>query len=60
MAISIMSNAVLTILYVLFLAEVISREFVSIVAIFGFGLVFGFFSTAVLYVREIRRRKFVL
>ena len=60
LAISTVGNAVLSVLYSLFLVQFIPRKFVSIVAIFGFGLVFGFFSSSVLYVREMRRRKFIL
>ncbi len=60
LVISIKGNAALSVLYSLFLVEFIPREFVSIVAIFGFGMVFGFFSSSALYVREMRRRKFIL
>ncbi len=57
---SLLGNVALIVLYVLFLCEVIPNTVVAVAAIFGFGLVFGFFINSALYARELRGRGFLL
>ncbi len=57
---SLLGNVALIVLYVLFLCEVIPNTVLAVAAIFGFGLVFGFFITSALYARELRGRGFLL